>query len=82
MPGADDSEAIVQISLSEEKYERFRAVAKREEKTLEDALEAAIDEYVSSREPTGDDPFFSYESPSVDGAVTATRTEKHLYDDE
>ena len=83
MTGNENCETIVQISLPTAEYERFRAVAKREGKTSEDALEEAINEYVSSRvRPTLDDPFFSYEPPSVDGSVTATRTEKYLYGDE
>ncbi|WP_255192953.1 hypothetical protein [Natronobeatus ordinarius] len=74
---------VVQTALSPEEYERFRAIAQREDKTLKEALRDAAKEYVGSRDrPDPDDPFFSYRPPEVDDErVTATKTDEYLYGD-
>ncbi len=74
-------ETVVQTALSAEEYERFRAVAEREGKTLKEALNEAAREYVGARDrPDPDDPFFDYEPPAVDTErVTATKTDDYLY---
>lgn len=81
--GTND-ETVVQTSLSADEYERFRAIAEREGKTLKEALKEAATEYVATREqPDPDDPFFSYEPPEDgEGSVTATKTDEYLYGDE
>lgn len=74
-------EKVVQTTLPREEYERLRAVAEGEGRSLKETLRTAATEYVRERSsPDPDDPFFSYEADGTTGErLSAAAVDEYLY---